>query len=290
MEYIDTGAALAAAAEALAGDDLIAVDTEAAGYHRYSDRVCLVQISTRNRTYIIDALAVPRLGALRAILEDPGVEVVIHDAAYDLRLLARDFGVEAHGLFDTAIAAQFLGERRTGLANLVESHLGVAMEKEHQLADWAQRPLPPELIEYAAEDTRHLPHLRDRMVERLRSLGRDRWANEEFRIQEAEARWEDEDGVEPFRRLKGTGRLRPRGLAALRELYDWRDEEARARDRAPFRVLPNRMLVELARRRPKSPAALGSVPRMRKHWVARYGSALLAALDRARAIPRDRLP
>lgn len=290
MEYIDTGEGLAAAADELADAALVGADAEAAGYHRYSDRVCLVQISTRDETYIIDALALPDPEPLRALFEDPDVEVIIHDATFDLRLFARDFGIRIRGLFDTATAAQFLGERKTGLSSLLETYLGVRVAKKHQLADWAERPLPSELIEYAAEDTRHLPRLRDRMLERLREMGRAHWAEEEFRIQEAEGEWTDDDSTEPFRGLKGAHRLRPRALAALRELYEWRDDEARSRDRAPFRIVSNKALVELAKQRPESKNALARVPKVSRRWVDRYGAQMLAAIDRARALPTERLP
>ncbi|HEX7048609.1 MAG TPA: ribonuclease D, partial [Longimicrobiales bacterium] len=157
MEYVETDAQLEAVVRQFADAPLVAADTEAAGYHRYFDTICLLQLSTRSCTAVIDTLAFERLDRLAPLFERPSTEVVFHDADYDLRLLHRDFGITVRGLFDTKVAAQFLGEPAFGLASLVEKHLGVRMEKAYQRADWARRPLPPAMLEYAAEDTRYLP-------------------------------------------------------------------------------------------------------------------------------------
>jgi ribonuclease D len=265
------------------------VDTEAAGYHRYLDRVCLIQLSTRSDTYLVDPLALEAISPLEPLLAAADVEVVFHDADYDLRLLDRDFGIDVRGLFDTRIAAQFLGEPGIGLASLVEKYVGVRLAKKFQRADWAQRPLPREMLEYAAEDTRHLPHLRDRMLDALEAAGRLHWAQEEFRIAEA-ARWEPSVDGDAYRRLKGTRDLRPRQLAALRELHAWRESVARARDAAPFRVMANGVLVEAARLMPASARELAAVPGLAPALARRYGEAMLAAIETARRLPESELP
>jgi ribonuclease D len=290
MRLIETIPDLEELAEEVAAEPLIAADTEAAGYHRYQDRLCLLQLSTRDRTWIIDTMALGSLNPLAEAFEQPDVEVVFHDADYDLRLLDRDFGLRVAGLFDTKIAARFAGERSFGLASLLGSALGVELDKRHQRADWARRPLSPELLEYAAMDTRYLPKLRDRLRARLEELGRLHWAEEEFRLQE-KARWTPaEAGDDAFLRLKGIRDLDPRGLAALKELYDWRERVAAERDVAPFRVLGNDVLVETARQLPASPRALGSVPGLSAANARRWGDQLLAAVDRARSLPDTDLP
>ncbi|HEX6939346.1 MAG TPA: ribonuclease D [Longimicrobiales bacterium] len=290
MEYVTTERELGGVAERLSGARFLAVDTEAAGYHRYFDRVCLVQLSTPSATFVIDTLAVPRLDPLRPVFERPSTEVVFHDADYDLRLLSRDFGIRVRGLFDTKVAAQFLGEPAIGLASLVERHLGIRLEKAYQRADWAQRPLPAEMLEYAAGDTRHLLPLRDILRRALETLGRLEWAEEEFRIQE-DVRWTapaEDPGA--YLRLKGTRDLRPRELAILRELYAWREGVARARDVAPFRVLSNEAMIEIARRAPDTPGALAAVPGTPRSLASRHGGEILAAIERARALPEAALP
>lgn len=290
MEYIETESELEIAVPRLQGERLIAVDTEAAGFHRYEDRVCLLQLSTRTDTLVIDTLSLGDLADLGPLLSDPGVEVVFHDANYDLRLLHRDFGFRVRGVFDTKIAAQFLGERAFGLASLVEKHLGHRLSKAYQRADWARRPLPPEMLQYAAGDTVHLPELRDALREGLEEIGRLHWAEEEFRLEE-DVRWvPPEDPGAAYLRLKRTHDLRPRQLAALRELYEWREGIARARDLAPFRVLTNDVLVELARRMPRGLDGMVGIQGAPRNLPDRYGGEILAAVRRARELDEDELP
>ncbi len=290
MRLIDTIPELERLAGQLTGQTLIAADTEAAGYHRYLDRLCLLQLSTRDRTWIVDTIALGSLNPIADAFESPDVEVVFHDADFDLRLLDRDFGITVRGLFDTKVAARFAGERSFGLASLLEETLGVGLEKKHQRADWAKRPLSDELLEYAAMDTRYLPQLRDLLRDRLEALGRLDWAKEEFRLGE-QARWSaPEDTADAYLGVKGTRDLGPRSLAALRELYAWRESVARERDAAPFRVLTNEVLVETARRLPRDTGALASVPALSAGNARRWGDSLLAAVERALAVPESELP
>ena len=158
----------------------VAIDTEADSFHHYREKVCLIQVTFGTTTLLVDPLAVTELGPLGAVLEDPAVLKVLHGADYDLRLLDRDHGVRPRNLFDTMIAARLTGERSFGLAPLLASHLDVRLDKKYQLADWSRRPLPPEMAEYAAADTRHLLDLREILADRLTELGRLEWAEEEF--------------------------------------------------------------------------------------------------------------
>jgi ribonuclease D len=290
MYYVREAADLGRVARELREAPLIAVDTEAAGYHRYHDRICLVQLSDRNSHYLIDTLALESLGALAPLLEDEGIETVFHDADYDLRLLVRDFGIRVRHLFDTKLAAQLLGEPAFGLAALVEKYLGVQLDKKHQRADWAQRPLPPDLLAYAVEDTRHLPALRDRLYAELERRGRVHWAEEEFRLREEATREPAAADGEAYLRLKNTRDLQPRQLAALRELHGWREGTARRRDVAPFRVAGNEVLVAVARALPQDRAALNATESVPATIAERYAPDLLGAVGRALALPADQLP
>ncbi len=290
MRYVQSADQTAELARSLDGSGLLAADTEAAGYHRFHDRICLLQLSTRELTAVVDTLAVREIGPLAPYFADPGIEIIFHDADYDLRLLSRDFGVEVRGLFDTKIAAQLLGEPAFGLGNLLEKHLGVKLEKKYQRADWAQRPLPQELLDYAAEDTRYLPRLRDVLKAALEAKGRLHWAEEEFRIEE-QVRWSPgENNGDAYLRLKGTRDLRPRQLAALRELYAWRDRVAAERDRASFRILSNEALLGVARDMPRTVQELSRVPELSPPLVERHGAELMEAVARAQALPEGELP
>jgi ribonuclease D len=274
----------------LAASGQLAVDTEAASFHRYSDRVYLLQLSSRARTLVVDPLAVTDLGRFGAVLADPEVEVVFHDADYDLRLLEREFGIRATKLFDTRVAAQLLDEPGIGLAALLEKYQGVTLDKRFQRADWSRRPLSEDMLRYAATDTMHLLQLRDLLAERLEAAGRTAWAAEEFALLE-DVRWGPAEDEEPaWLRLKGAKALKPRELAVLRELHTWRDEQARRLDRAAFRVLNNEPMLAMARAMPAELEALKDIPGIGSETISRRGPQLLAAIERGRAIPDNRLP
>jgi ribonuclease D len=290
VNYIQSEDRLAELADRLGDETLLAADTEAAGYHRYFDRACLLQLSTRGETYLVDTLAVTDLTPIGRLLADPEVEVVFHDADYDLRLLDRDFGLQVRGLFDTKIAAQFLGEPAIGLASLMEKYLSVMLDKKYQRADWGQRPLPQELLEYAAQDTTHLPALRDRLRESLWKQGRLAWAEEEFLLQERVGWTPVEDDGEAFLRMKGARDLKPRQLAVLREVHGWREAIARERDQATFRVIGNEALLEIARQQPRTPRDLGTIKGMPRSLAERRGGELLSLVRRALELPEDALP
>ena len=302
MSYIRTPEALAEAIAALSREPLVAADTEAASFHRYRDRIFLIQLSSPSRTEIIDPLAVADLSPVGQLLADAKVEKIFHDADYDLRILDRDYGFRARRLFDTRIAAQLAGEPAVGLAALLEKYAGVKLAKEHQKADWSRRPLPPAMLAYAAADTAHLPALREQLRARLIALGRLIWAEEEFTRLE-DLRWTGGGGGAPdgaggggaggpdaFLRVKGAKALTPRQLAALRELYLWREALAAEQDRATFRIIGNDALLAVAKALPGAPPELNGIAALPASLAARYGPALLDGVRRAVALPETELP
>jgi len=277
-------------AGSLTGVTLLAVDTEAASFHRYRDRIYLIQISTRAVTAVVDPLTVTNLEPLSRWLADSAVEVVFHDADYDLRILSRDYGFHASRLFDTRIAAQLLNEPGIGLAALLEKYLGVTLDKKYQRADWSMRPLLPGMLEYAAADTRHLPRLRDLLKERLEATGRWRWAEEEFQLLE-QLRWNPPGPPEEaYLRLKGARTLRGHQLAVLRELFAWREAAASQLDRAPFRILQNESLLTIARAMPADPEALRELKALSPDQLRRRGPELLEAVARGVRAPAESIP
>lgn len=286
-ELIDTPETLTRASRSLAGVSRISLDCEAAGFHRYSDRLCLVQLSTDHENLILDPLAVDPTPVLQPLLEDPEIQVVMHGADYDIRLLDRDLGTHIQGLFDTQTAATLLGAPSVGLASLLEEHLGVTLPKTHQRADWARRPLPESMLKYAADDTRHLPALADKLSRALQEKGRADWAGEEFRILEG-IRWEADD-TDPVIRVKGARDLTPREVTALRVALAWRDEIARTRDRAPFRVVGDQVLLEIVVTRPSSPEELSQLKGMSPPLARERGRELLARLKRVDELPEKAL-
>ncbi len=290
--YIATAAALADLIAELRRAKRVGVDTEAASFHRYRDRIYLVQVSSPTETALIDPLAIADLTPVGALLADPYIEKVFHDADYDLRVLDRDYGFRAVRLFDTRIAAQLAGEPAIGLAALLEKYAGITLDKEHQKADWSLRPLPAPMLAYAAADTRHLLALRDALEQRLRTLGRFAWAEEEF-VQLQSLRWTggapgaDEDG---YLRLKGARGLSALSLAVLRELHRWRERVAEKEDKAPFRIIGNDALVGVSRALPATQADLGHIRDLPSSLARRHGDALLDAVSRAKRLREDELP
>ncbi|HEX9249866.1 MAG TPA: ribonuclease D [Gemmatimonadaceae bacterium] len=267
----------------------LALDTEGASFHRFLDRIYLLQISTRKHSAIIDPLPIGSPAKLGQLLQSKAVEVVFHDADYDLRLLHQDYGWHVTNIFDTRVAAQLLGIKSFGLAALLDQYFDVKLDKKHQRADWSMRPLTSDMLEYAAQDTRYLLQLKDQMKGELERRGRLHWAQEEFARLEG-TRWEVEESMEGFLRLKGARDLSRRELAVLREIANWRDTVAARLDRATFRVMGNEALFEIARRAPKNTAELGAIKGMPKGMIERAGADIISAIRRGMEAPEAELP
>ncbi len=290
VDYVRTDEQLHLLFRQLEGETLLALDTEAASFHRYEDRVYLIQLSSHTRTAVIDPLSVSDLSPIGQALADPGIEVVFHDADYDLRILDRDLGFRARSVFDTRIAAQLLREPGVGLAALLDKYLNVLVDKRFQRADWSARPLSAPMLAYAATDTHHLAELRDILNDQLEAKGRLAWAEEEF-LRLEDVRWTARENSDlDFLRIKGARALPPRSLAILRELYRWREATARERDKAAFRILNNQPLLQLATTPPKDEAALTKVPGVGPETARRAGKAIIAAIERGLAVGEDDLP
>ena len=291
VDLIDKPAEATAALNRMTAVREIAVDTEGASFHRFVDRVYLLQLSTRQQSLIVDPLAVPpaALASLGTLLESRDVQVVFHDADYDLRLLRRDYGWTIRNIFDTRVAAQLLGIRAFGLAALLEQYFGVKLDKKHQRADWSMRPLPQDMLDYAEQDTRYLLDLRDRMRENLEKKGRLAWQREECDRLE-DLKLSDEDPGSAFLRIKGARDLERRELAVFRELVIWRDSVARELDRATFRVMGNEQLFDIAKTRPADVKALVAVKGVSRGLVERRSGEIFSAIKRGMAVPEADLP
>ncbi len=285
---IVSGEDLAVATRRLAaGHGPVAVDAERASGFRYGQRAFLVQLRRRGAgTVLIDPVACPDLSGINDALAD--AEAVIHAASQDLPCLA-DLGYRPRLLFDTELAGRLLGYPRVGLGTLVESVLGLALEKSHSAADWSTRPLPEEWLRYAALDVEVLVELRDALAGQLDEQGKAEWARQEFaavlNAQPAEPR------PEPWRRTSGIHRVRSRrGLAIVRELWLERDRIARRRDLSPTRVLPDAAIIEAARSLPSEPRELSGITGFNGRGARRHAPEWLRAVGRARAQAERALP
>lgn len=272
----------------LARFDTIAVDLEADSMHCYREKVCLLQFTTPERTVLVDPLAGGDLAALGPVLADAGIRKLFHAADYDIRCLHRDFGFRVAGLFDTMIACQFLGEEKVGLADVLNKYFGIELDKQYQRADWSVRPLSPAMVAYAAADTAHLYRLAELLEARLREKGRLDWVAEEFQILQ-QGRFAVNEGP-LFLRFKGAAPLRPRQLAILEALLQWRDAEARRRDCPLFKVVGNKTLLALAQSPPQSVQGLAAIEGISARQADRYGKGLLKAIHQGLALPEAELP
>jgi ribonuclease D len=288
--YIDTTSAADRFLSSVERSATVAVDTEGASFHRFVDRIYLLQMSTRDLTAVLDPLAIGAPAPLGRILESDKIEKVFHDADYDLRLLHQDYGWNTRRLFDTRVAAQLLGIRAFGLAALLERSFGLRLDKKHQRADWSMRPLPRDMLDYASQDTMYLLELRDRLASELESAGRWSWAEEEFERLEG-TRWEQPEGEDTgYMRIKGARDLDRRELAIFRELVRFRDGIARELDRATFRVAGNEALFAVAKERPQTLEALAAIKGVPRGIAERRGAEMLAAVRRGMDVPEDQLP
>ncbi len=285
---VTSAAALEAAIKALAGGNgPVAVDAERASGFRYGHRAFLVQLRRQGAgTVLIDPVACPDLSALDAALAD--TEAVLHAASQDLPCLA-ELGYRPRKLFDTEVAGRLLGCPRVGLATMVESMLGLGLEKTHSAADWSTRPLPEEWLRYAALDVEVLVELRDALADQLAEQGKTEWARQEFAAELAAE--PQPPRADPWRRTSGIHRVRNRrALAVVRELWLERDKIARRRDISPTKVLPDAAIVEAARTMPTGPEALTGIAGFSGRIARRHITDWLRAIGRARAQPDLALP
>jgi ribonuclease D len=285
----------------------VALDSEADSLHSYREKLCLLQISvpavagiddagpdveTGSRTrdqrsrlqhdVIVDPLADLDLQPLRQALEDR--EIVLHGGDYDLRMLRRGLNFTAQRIFDTMIAARLLGVREFSLAALVKRYFGVELPKGSQKADWARRPLPARMAEYAINDVRYLLSLAEKLEAELDRHRRRDWLRQSCQRaieQAAVARVRNQD---EFWRIRGSGSLQGRPAAVLRALWQWREKEAEMVDRPPFHILQNEKLLDAA-----VGFASGSVPDY-KHFSSRRRQAFREAARTALAAPESDWP
>ncbi len=288
-EWVETFSQLEGAARVLGQAEIIGVDLEADSMHHYFEKVCLLQIATDSASYIIDPLTLGNLSALRPVFSNPCIRKVFHGADFDVRSLYRDFQFEVENLFDTQLACKFLGLRETGLEALLRDRFRVALNKKYQRADWSQRPLSPEMLEYAAKDGKYLIPLARMLEKELEKKGRLSWVEEECLFL-SKVRFTPPSHDPLYLRVKGAFGLDPRSLAILEALLEFREALARKSDFPPFKVLRNEQLLELAIQKPLHLEELEAVKVLSRKQIDRHGTHLLREIHRAMAIPSEDLP
>ena len=282
LVWVDQPEKLNAVAKELAAEDILAVDTESNSLYVYQEQVCLIQFSTREKDFLVDTLALPDLSPLEPIFATDKILKVFHAAEYDLICLFRDYGFQFDFLFDTMIAARALGYAKIGLGALLEKYFGIQMEKKYQRANWGKRPLKPEMLEYARLDSHYLIPLQKILRKELEDSGRWELALEDFRratqgIQDTTGSSEDD-----FWKLRGARDMSPEKAAILKSLYQFREAQAEAQNRPPFKIVSNQALAEIAQASPNHKEELALLPSLSERLVNRYSRKIMQAVQAGR--------
>jgi len=269
--------------------DVIAFDTEFVSEHRYRSELCLIQVATRDIIALIDPLAVRDVRPFWELLAEPGHETVVHAGREELNFSLTAIARRPHNLFDAQIAAGLVGhEYPAGYGSLLLRILGVNSPKGETRTDWRRRPLSAPQVQYAVEDVRYLIPLRDALVQKLTARNRLSWLAAELLAWQAEV--EESRTRERWRRVSGISGLPPRGMAIVRELWRWREEEAERRDLPPRRVFRDDLLVELARRRATDIKQIRAVRGMEADHLKRFLPILADCVRTALELPDEELP
>ena len=280
---------IAELAERASSGERIAIDTEFVSERRYQALLCLVQVAVPDpdaegdvRTEVLDPLEGDLdFSPLAHVLADPNVEVLMHAGRQDVAILRRSWNTEVTNVFDTQVAAGFLGfGNQEGYESLVRKVLKVKLKGSEGFTKWDRRPLTAQQLEYAGDDARLLLALGEELERRLVERGRLEWAREESRALEDVS--DERDADRSYEKLPRLSRLSDSARAVARELAEWREQEARAADRPPGAVLPDQALVELARRTPRDKSGLEQIRGLPPQTLHRRGDAIVAAIARGR--------
>lgn len=287
-ELIETRSRLAVFVDEAQAIDTLCVDLEADSMFHYREKVCLLQMAANGRTVVVDPLKLQDLSILNPLFEDARIRKIFHGADYDVRSLYRDFGITINNLFDTQLASMYLGHTETSLEAVVAQRFGVELDKKYQKKDWSRRPLPPEMVAYAAMDVLYLEPLADALIGELAAKDRLAWVQEACRLLSQVRPQENHQHL--FLKFRGAGRLIPQQLAALEELLQLRDTVARQKDRPLFKIMSNAALLKIAMTLPTDLKRLKATQTLSGKQLDMYGHAIMAALEKALAMPVDQLP
>ncbi len=273
----------------LARQRIIGVDLESDSMYHFKEKVCLIQIASAQATAIIDPLQIKNLSLLEPLFRRADIQKVFHGADYDVRSLYRDFRIAVNNLFDTELACRFLGFKESGLNAVLKKKYNIQLDKKNQRKDWSKRPLPEDMVAYAAKDVHYLIPLAKSLQQELIQKGRLSWVQEECNYLSG-VRPAPVDSDPLFLGFKGAGKLSPRGLAVLEELLQLRRKIARQQDKPLFRIIGNKSMLMLTDTRPLSRRKLLETGALGSKQVDRYGKDVIAAVKKALHRPVKDLP
>ena len=288
-DFVSTPSDLQSLAAELEGESVFGVDLEADSMYHFQEKVCLLQLASGKRNVVVDTIALNDLSPLKTAFRSSDIRKVFHGADYDVRCLYRDFDIRVSNLFDTQCACRLLGFKETSLESVVKTLFGVALDKKYQRKDWSRRPLPKEMLAYAAADVRYLVPLAQQLEAELAAKDRLAWLGEECRLLSKVRPSVGEDGP-LFLNCKGAGSLDPRGLAVLEELLKLRRQIALRKDRPLFKVFSHDTLLHLAGARPAHLGELEKTGALSSTQIDLYGRDILSAIQKALHLPAAQLP
>ncbi len=288
-KIIDSFDALKNLARTIEKEETIGVDLEADSMYHFKEKVCLIQMATRRINVVIDPRMVADLSPLKPIFKRRGISKIFHGADYDVRSLYRDFDITINNLFDTELASRFLGYFETSLGAVLKYKFGVTLDKKFQRKDWSRRPLPQDMISYAAKDVRYLLPLAQKLTSELEELGRLRWVQEECEYL-SKVRPNTDNTAPLYLHYKGAGKLDPRSLAVLETLLQYRRKIAQKKDKPLFRIFGSRSLLELAEKKPPNLMQLEKTGVLSTRQISMYGREVIAAIKNAMQIEQEDLP
>jgi ribonuclease D len=288
-KIIDTFDALANLVAMIEDDKIIGVDLEADSMYHFKEKVCLIQIASRGINAVIDPLMIQDLSPLKPLFKKAEIQKIFHGADYDVRSLYRDFRITINNLFDTELASRFLGYSETSLEAVLKNKFEVILDKKYQRKDWSKRPLPQDMISYAAKDVRYLLPLAESLSTELENKSRLHWVMEECEyLSKVRANTNNTDPL--YLHFKGAGKLDPRSLAVLESLLQYRRKIAQKKDVPLFRIFSSQTLLELAEIKPLNLKKLENTEILSHRQISMYGSKIIQTINDAMQIAPKNLP
>ena len=281
FEFIDSAEALALFCRSLRDAPWLALDTEFIREKTYYPKLCLIQVAVPGHIACIDPLSIDDLTPLLDLLYNPDIVKVFHACSQDLEIFFYLNGEVPRPVFDTQLAAPLLGlPEQMGYGNFVAEMLGLTLDKAQARTDWSRRPLETTQLSYAADDVRYLAEIYPKITARLEELGRLDWLNSEFAEYERSERYQN-DPADAWKRLRGLDKLRPRGLAIIQVLAEWREQMAQQKNLPRNWIIRDDVMIDIARLAPDNTEKLGRIRNLQGKTLERYGARLIALVEEA---------
>lgn len=269
--------------------DYVAIDTEFIWEKTYYPIPALIQIGlSQEECYLIDFLAINDLSILGKLLACPKTEKIFHDACQDLTILVRATGTYPRNIFDTQCAAGFVGKSSSlSLGNLLFSVLGIHLKKTETRTNWLKRPLSKRQLEYALNDVRYLPDLRNAIIERTRESKLDQWLYEELKKYDDDELYKEKEVSIRMQKMKGVSHLVAEELSIIYQLLEWRENEARNINCPREHILSDKTVVNIAKIKPQNREELMKIREFKKKQIKNYQEQIIVKVAKGLAVTND---